>query len=159
MSDTGVGMSPEAAAIAFEPYFSTKETGVGLGLALVSRIVEGHGGTIALDSTPGQGTSVRLLLPVRAPASARAGRSAGSPRVKPRVLVVDDEAPQLEILRLILGSEGYDVVTAASGRAALAALRRQPFEVVLTDLKMPDLSGIALLEEILREQPAPASCS
>jgi DNA-binding NtrC family response regulator len=73
--------------------------------------------------------------------------------VKPRILVVDDEPPQLEILRLILGSEGYDVVTAGSGRGALAALRRQPFEVVLTDLKMPDLSGIALLEEILREQP------
>ena len=73
--------------------------------------------------------------------------------MKPRILVVDDEAPQLEILRLILGSEGYDVVTAASGRGALAALRRQPFDLVLTDLKMPDLSGIALLEEILREQP------
>ncbi len=67
VSDTGVGMSPEAAAIAFEPYFSTKETGVGLGLALVSRIVEGHGGRVALDSTPGKGTSVRLLLPVRPP--------------------------------------------------------------------------------------------
>jgi signal transduction histidine kinase len=67
VSDTGVGMSREAAANACEPYFSTKETGVGLGLALVSRIVEGHGGQVALDSTPGQGTSVRLLLPVRAP--------------------------------------------------------------------------------------------
>ena len=69
VSDTGVGMSPEAAAIAFEPYFSTKEAGVGLGHALVSRIVEGHGGRVALDSTPGQGTSVRLLIPVRAPAA------------------------------------------------------------------------------------------
>jgi signal transduction histidine kinase len=70
VSDTGVGMSPEAAAIAFEPYVSTKETGVGLGLALVSRIVEGHGGRVALDSTPGQGTSVRLVLPVRPPVEA-----------------------------------------------------------------------------------------
>jgi signal transduction histidine kinase len=67
VSDTGVGMPPEAAAIAFEPYFSTKEAGVGLGLALVSRIVEGHGGSVALESVPGQGTSVRLLLPVRGP--------------------------------------------------------------------------------------------
>jgi DNA-binding NtrC family response regulator len=74
--------------------------------------------------------------------------------VRPRILVVDDEPPQLEILRLILASEGYDVVTASSGRSALAALRRQPFELVLTDLKMPDLSGIALLEAVLREQPA-----
>jgi len=74
--------------------------------------------------------------------------------VKPRVLVVDDEPPQLEILRLILGAEGYDVATAASGRAALATLGRQAFDVVLTDLKMPDVSGITLLEEILRAQPS-----
>jgi DNA-binding NtrC family response regulator len=74
--------------------------------------------------------------------------------VKARILVVDDEPPQLEVLRLILGGEGYEVVTAGSGRGALAALRRQPVDLVLTDLKMPDLSGIALLEQILREQPA-----
>jgi signal transduction histidine kinase len=66
VSDTGVGMTTEAAANAFEPYFSTKEAGVGLGLALVRRIVEGHGGTITLDSAPGDGTTVRILLPVRA---------------------------------------------------------------------------------------------
>jgi DNA-binding NtrC family response regulator len=73
--------------------------------------------------------------------------------VTARVLVVDDEPPQLEILRLILSSEGYEVLAAGSGRAALGALRRQPFDVVLTDLKMPDLSGIALLEEIQKAQP------
>jgi signal transduction histidine kinase len=68
VSDTGSGMSKRAAASAFAPYFSTKEAGVGLGLALVRRIVEGHGGSITLDSTPKRGTSVRLLLPVRPPA-------------------------------------------------------------------------------------------
>jgi hypothetical protein len=73
VSDTGVGMSAEAVAIAFEPYFSTKETGVGLGLALVRRIVEGHGGRVELDSTPGQGTSARLLLPVRPPGALEPG--------------------------------------------------------------------------------------
>ena len=73
--------------------------------------------------------------------------------MKARILVVDDEPPQLEILRLILGSEGYEVATAPSGRGALAALRREAFDLVLTDLKMANLSGIALLQEILREQP------
>jgi signal transduction histidine kinase len=68
VSDTGTGMSKDTAASVFEPYFSTKEAGVGLGLALVGRIVEGHGGSITLDSMPHQGTSVRLLLPVRPPA-------------------------------------------------------------------------------------------
>jgi two-component system response regulator PilR (NtrC family) len=73
--------------------------------------------------------------------------------VKPRILVVDDEPPQVEILRFILADEGYEVVTAGSGRGALAALRRQPVDLVLTDLKMPDVSGIALLEQILQAQP------
>ena len=66
VSDSGAGMSAEAAASAFEPYFSTKEAGVGLGLALVRRIVEGHGGRVGLDSAPGEGTRVRIVLPVRA---------------------------------------------------------------------------------------------
>ncbi len=66
VADSGQGMSGRAAVSAFEPFFSTKETGVGLGLALVRRIVEGHGGHVALDSSPGRGTTVRLVLPVRA---------------------------------------------------------------------------------------------
>jgi signal transduction histidine kinase len=78
VSDTGVGMSKDTAASAFEPYVSTKEAGVGLGLALVSRIVEGHGGEVTLDSTPDRGTSVRLLLPVRPPAQPATVTARGS---------------------------------------------------------------------------------
>jgi len=72
VSDDGVGMPREAAASAFEPYFSTKEAGVGLGLALVRRVVDGHGGSVGLDSTPGGGTTVRLALPLRSPAALEA---------------------------------------------------------------------------------------
>jgi signal transduction histidine kinase len=65
-------MGPEAAASAFEPYYSTKETGVGLGLAVVRRIVEGHGGTIDLDTARGRGTTVRVRLPLRPAATGAA---------------------------------------------------------------------------------------
>lgn len=64
VSDTGHGMAPDAVRAAFEPYFSTKDTGLGLGLALTRKIVEDHGGSIALDSEPGRGTSVRIMLPL-----------------------------------------------------------------------------------------------
>jgi hypothetical protein len=74
VADTGVGMSAEAVRSAFEPYFSTKETGVGLGLALTRKIVSDHGGTITLDSAPGRGTLARLVLPLAAPE--RAAREA-----------------------------------------------------------------------------------
>ena len=70
-----------------------------------------------------------------------------------RLLVVDDEGRQRDILRMILESEGYDVTTAGNGRLALKAAGGEAFDAVLTDLKMPDMSGIALLEELLRSQP------
>jgi DNA-binding NtrC family response regulator len=71
-----------------------------------------------------------------------------------RLLVVDDEQRQRDILRMILESEGYDVTTAGNGRQALQAAGGEAFDAVLTDLKMPDMSGIALLEELLKGQPS-----
>jgi DNA-binding NtrC family response regulator len=73
--------------------------------------------------------------------------------MKGRVLVVDDEVRQRDILRMILQAEGYETETAGNGRQALSAARREPFDVVLTDLKMPDLNGIELLTELMRAQP------
>jgi CheY-like chemotaxis protein len=73
--------------------------------------------------------------------------------VKGRILIVDDEKHQRDILQLILESEGYEGVSARNGRHALQALREQPFDVVLTDLKMPDMSGIELLTALLKAQP------
>lgn len=73
--DSGVGMTPEASARACEPYFSTKEAGMGLGLALVRSIVEGHAGSLEIDSAPGQGTRVHVRLPVREPHTAREARA------------------------------------------------------------------------------------
>jgi signal transduction histidine kinase len=75
VSDTGRGMSAEDARAAFEPYFSTKDTGIGLGLALTRKIVADHGGSIALDSAPGRGTTARIVLPT-SPALAAAAHAA-----------------------------------------------------------------------------------
>ena len=80
VTDTGSGMTPEDIHSAFEPYFSTKETGLGLGLALTHKIVADHGGSISLDSAPGQGTTVRILLPlVTAQAKAETEMAATAP--------------------------------------------------------------------------------
>ena len=73
--------------------------------------------------------------------------------MKGRVLVVDDERRQRDILQMILESEGYETTAAGNGRQALQAARSQPFDVVLTDLKMPDMNGIELLTELLASQP------
>jgi DNA-binding NtrC family response regulator len=81
-------------------------------------------------------------------------RGAAASAAKARLLVVDDEQRQRDILRMILESEGYDVTTAGNGRQALQAAGGESFDAVLTDLKMPDMSGIALLEELLRSQPS-----
>jgi DNA-binding NtrC family response regulator len=80
-------------------------------------------------------------------------RAAAAVDAGARLLVVDDEQPQRDILRMILESEGYDVTTAGNGRQALQAASGEAFDAVLTDLKMPDMSGIALLEELLRGRP------
>jgi DNA-binding NtrC family response regulator len=75
--------------------------------------------------------------------------------VKPRILVVDDERRQREIVQMILEAEGYDIAAAAGGRQALQAAREDAFDLVLTDLKMPDMNGIELLQELLGLQPPP----
>jgi signal transduction histidine kinase len=76
VSDTGHGMTPEAVEAAFEPYFSTKETGLGLGLALTRKIVSDHGGSITLTSAPAEGTQAEILLPVGAAVEAARSREA-----------------------------------------------------------------------------------
>jgi signal transduction histidine kinase len=76
VSDSGPGLTPEQARAAFEPYFSTKETGLGLGLALTRKIVHDHGGSIELASGTGGGTTAEIVLPVRPPAAAAARASA-----------------------------------------------------------------------------------
>ena len=156
VSDTGVGMGPEAQARAFEPFYTTKpaEKGTGLGLYVCREIVESFGGTVELRSTEGEGTTLRLELPAGAPASKKAiGSRARSPAPGTRLLVIDDDAMVGRALARAL--RAYDVEVEQDPRKALARLLEsgERFGAILCDLAMPYLSGPALHAAVLEQRP------
>ncbi len=161
LSDTGAGMSPDVRAHAFEPYFTTKEEGVGsgLGLSQVYGFAKQSGGTATIDSTPGKGTSVKLLLPR---ATATAGLAVPLSEVEPaaetssaHILFVEDDAEVAEVTAQLLEDIGYRPVAACDGDSALAALERDPsIELVLSDIVMPGrMSGIELARILRKRRP------
>ena len=158
VADTGPGIAPEVQARMFEPFYSTKFSGRGLGLAAALGITRRHHGSLRVDSAPGSGTRVRVLLPVSpAPARRRDGGEEGTPEIPPTsVLIVDDEEDVLRLMRTFLGRAGYEVHTAASGEEAVARFRagRQAFAAVVLDLTMPGMTGDEALGEIRRVNPA-----
>jgi len=148
--DTGCGMSAETLARIFDPFFTTKFTGRGLGLSAVQGIVRAHHGALKVYSTPGQGTTFKVLFPASASRASEApapftGDLAGSGVV----LVVDDEDIVRNTASHTLARYGYDTVPAADGAEALEIFRRDPDRIalVLLDLTMPVMSG----EEALRQ--------
>ena len=160
VADEGTGMPPGVLARVFEPFFTTKEVGkgTGLGLSMVYGFVRQSNGHIAIDSTPGQGTTVRLYLPrgADAPASPRPRREAAPPSGRGRILVVEDDPQVREGLVEQLASLGYRVTEAINGEAGLAAFReaRLPFDLVVTDVVMPGpVGGRRLAEEVRRRAP------
>lgn len=152
VSDNGPGMTAEVKARVFEPFFSTRFTGRGLGLAAVLGIVRSHRGAIQVEAEPGLGTTFRIYLPVAptAPAPATAARPD-----RGLVLVVDDEESPRGVAALILQSLGFQVLTAAGGREALDLFQRQPetIRLVLLDLTMPEPNGAETLCELRRLRP------
>jgi two-component system NtrC family sensor kinase len=169
VSDTGVGMTSEVAAQAFDPFFTTKDVGRGTGLGLtgVYAFARQSGGTAEIESRPGAGTTVRLLLPPARPrpprsAAARPSRAVPPPlppaRAAPprrRVLLVEDEAIVRVVVTDALRAAGMDVVSVPDGVAALEALdARGPFSAVVSDVVMPrGVSGIDVAREAARRAP------
>jgi two-component system NtrC family sensor kinase len=166
--DNGPGIRPEHLARIFDPFFTTKPVGkgTGLGLSLCYGLIQEHGGTITARSEPGQGATFAIELPVAAtdvaPPVLRRGASAppfpvpaGAAGTK-RVLVIDDEQWILELAAEILRGEGYAVETAVGGEEAIVLLRRQPFNVIVSDWKMPGLNGMRLYEHLRATDPVMA---
>jgi two-component system NtrC family sensor kinase len=162
VADTGPGMPPAIQARIFEPFFTTKPPGVGtgLGLPLCQGIIESHGGTISVRSAPGQGTMFRIELPagvVPPIALDSAGTDEAQPPVSSRaILLVDDEPAIVKALTQLLRRDGHTVDTAANGRLALAQLQERPYDLILSDLRMPELDGPGLYRAL--EQHASPLC-
>lgn len=160
--DTGQGIAPENLHRIFDPFFTTKEVGqgTGLGLSICYGIVQEHKGRIWATSEPGQGATFHIEIPVQgeseivqelpvAPAPARAPfPPAGKAPASARILVVDDEVSIVDILHDLLRMDGHVIETALNGRMALKKIQQEPFDVVISDLKMPGMSGQELYEQM-----------
>ena len=146
VEDHGTGIPPEMLPRVFDPFFSTKANGTGLGLSVSYSIVRAHGGDLTVRSTLGEGTTftVRLPIPEAGVASVRS------------VLVIDDDPAVAESLMAMLRREGLTVRSAATGNEGLAILGRESFDAIFLDVRLPDISGQEVYARLAAEQPMTA---
>ena len=156
ISDTGTGMSEEVRRRCLEPFFTTKgQRGTGLGLSMVFGIIQRHSGTIAIESKPGRGTTFALRLPLpRIPAEGATPPDAMPALQRPlRVLVVDDQPILCQIVCQHLQEDLHTVETALNASEALKKFRAAPFDLVITDHVMAEMTGEQLAVAIKKLNP------
>ncbi len=159
IADTGTGMDSEVAARVFEPFFTTKEVGkgTGLGLSMVYGMARQSGGTVRIDSKPGEGTVVRLLLRCADTDVLDLDEALASEREAEaetfRILVVDDDEDVRRFIACSLEEYGHDVVEASDGKSGLAAFARRPAELVILDYLMPGMTGAEVAATLRRDLP------
>jgi PAS domain S-box-containing protein len=154
--DTGAGIPADLQRRIFEPFFTTKSQGLGsgLGLPLCRNVVEGHGGSISLESQPGHGTTFCVTLPVAnlsepaLEAAPEPAESAQNQRVA--ILLIDDEPGLAKVFTRLLQRSGHSITWAANGQQGLAALEEHSYDVIMCDLRMPDLDGPGFYRELAR---------
>jgi CheY-like chemotaxis protein/two-component sensor histidine kinase len=158
VADTGPGIPDEVLVRIFEPFFTTKPVGqgTGLGLPLCQGIVESHGGSIRVDSKPGEGATFRIELPLTKLPAGEAGDASVSIRALPpgrHILIVDDEPDVAGVLADLLKADGEDIDVVPDGRAALEKIQAGEYDLILCDVRMPRLDGPGLYRALDQSNP------
>jgi two-component system cell cycle sensor histidine kinase/response regulator CckA len=157
IADEGEGMTSKQIAHIFEPLFTTKKNGTGLGLAVAEQIIKKHDGHIFVESQQGHGTTFHLFIPSIAQAIPAAQPSRAKSTTGPaagRILLVEDDANVAEGIAALLQTLDYSVTTACDDSTAIATAAAKPFDVVVLDVNLPDMSGLEVFETLRGQNAA-----
>ena len=158
VEDSGCGIAPADLDKLFDPFYSTKFTGRGLGLSVALGIIQGHGGAIQVESAPGQGSTFRVFLPVSTEAMPATAPGIQPPAAEAQggtILLVDDDDLLVQTTGALIKSMGFQLLTASNGQEAVDCLKAHPggIRCVITDLTMPGMDGWATLAALRKLEP------